>query len=131
MQPTSPAPRSEPRARDPWSSAFTLIEVLIALAMLTLLAFATASSLSSALRAGAHADLIEQGLAISDELRAEYLLSGAPSNTMTRHAAEWTFNVIETSTGLATNRAEWSVWEIVARERPSIQWRLAFERPER
>ena len=116
-----------PASHVPHRTAFTLVEVLIALAILALLAYTTASSLSTALRAGSSAELLREGVKISDELQTEILLIGAPSNTLARYASTWTFNVAGAASGPATNRILWNVWEIVSRERPSIQQRIALE----
>ncbi len=112
------------------SPAFTLIEVLIALAILALLAYTVASSLSTALRARSSADLTARGVRIAVALEAEFRMHGTPTNTIARHGAEWMFNSTALSTGPATNRVGWTVWEIIARGNPSIQRRIAFEQAE-
>ena len=104
---------------------FTLVEVLIALALAVILISVTASTLGTTLRAERNLDWVEQARLRADEWMLEYYLTGGASNTAARHADAWTFASTLATTGPATNRIAWEVWEITPRERPSATFRIA------
>ena len=125
LEPSRPTCQEATRSAPASTAAFTLIEVLIALALAVILISVTASTLGVTLRAERDLDWVERGRRMAGELQTELYLTGGASNTAVRHATAWTFTATRASTGPATNRIAWDVWEITPRERPSATTRIA------
>lgn len=114
-----PAPRYSP------THGFTLVEVLIALLLAVILISVTASTLGVTLRAEQSMDLMEAGERLIHSLQTDLYIHGQGSNTVRRFNEEWVVTSTRIETGDVTNRVAWDVWEITAKARPSVQWRLA------
>lgn len=115
----SPAHRSE------LTDGFTLVEVLIALLLAVILISVTASTLGVTLRAEQSLDLQDAGERLINTLQTDVYLNNNASNTTQRYADQWLITTTPLETGPATNRIAWEIWELTARERPSVQWRFA------
>jgi prepilin-type N-terminal cleavage/methylation domain-containing protein len=107
--------------------AFTLLEVIIALALCAILAGVVSSSLVTSLRAEQTAGRVYDGSALCDQLLAAHYTGGSVTATAER-ASAWLVTQAEAETGEATNRLRWNVWEVSLRERPSVRQRFAVRR---
>ena len=109
------------RPSDPTAAGFTLIEIVIALALCGLVASVTAASLHAALGAERQAvQLRADRLAAAQVYQA--LLNPAQSETLL-HGVKTEWNLTETaqSTGQGTNSAQWTVWTLTHREQANRQ----------
>lgn len=108
------------------SNGFTLVEVLIALLLAVILISVTASTLGVTLRAEQSMDLQGASERLINTLQTDIYLNDNASNTVQRLASQWLITSTQIETGATTNRVVWNVWELTAKERPSVQWRLAI-----
>lgn len=103
-----------------------MIEVLLTLLLAVILISVTSSTLGVTLRAEQSMDLQDTSERLINTLQADIYSNASASNTVQRFADDWLITSEQIETGPVTNRVAWEVWEITAKERPSVQWRLAI-----
>lgn len=122
---TAEKTRRRPRA------AFTLIEIVVALALCAILASVVASSLVTSLRAEQAAMRLHDGSALCDRLLAAMQGGIAPTGVVALAGEEWQVADEPARTGSATNRVSWRVWEVSLKASPSVRQRFAMREEER
>ena len=114
MRPISPAPRYN----RPPSGGFTLVEVLVALVMLTLLALTVCSSLMTAWRAEGTARELQHVRRVRDTLACAIYLNQAPTNTMKVADHIWQVHSEPHIQTLEGTNYTWTVWHFSAGTTP-------------
>lgn len=116
-------------ARTPSRSAFTFLEVIVALALCAILAGVMASVLTATLRAEQTATRVNEGYDLCERLLAA-VHSGSPhTNIVADAGGAWQLTQQPAVTGDGTNQVGWVVWEVSLVERPSLRQRFATRAP--
>lgn len=105
--------------------AFTLLEVVIAIALCAILAGVVATSLITSLQAEQTAARVYDGSALCDQLLAAHF-AGLSTTSVAEQVSGWLVTQQEAETGDVTNRVYWQVWEVSLRERPSVRQRFTM-----
>lgn len=120
MPRTYRVPRCSRPARTP-TAGFTLIEVVIALALCGLVAGVTAASLHAALGAEQQAVQLREARRAAAQLHQALLNPGHTETLLPGVRAEWNLSEAAQSTGQGTNSVRWTVWSLTHREQAHRQ----------
>ena len=115
---SAPNPRQPPPASAP--AAFTLIEVVIALAVAAILIAVIASALIGSLRAETSARLQQRAGDLLQMLQTETWLAAGTNQPATNLPPDWISSVERVEQGEGTNLVFWTVWKIWPLRRPSL-----------
>jgi prepilin-type N-terminal cleavage/methylation domain-containing protein len=119
-----PSPDADDRLRikdQLYRYGFTLIEVVIALALCGLVAAVTAASLHAALGAERQAVQVREARRTADRVHQALLNPAQSENLLSGLLAEWTLTKSAQSTGPDTNSVRWTVWTLNHREQAHRQ----------
>lgn len=110
-------------------AAFTLIEALLAMLIVTLAVAVSATTLLTLHRAERALDIGAETLRVATALQTELYLHGTVTNSEIRHSDRWLFAAADLPDGGPSVGGRWRVWEIAPRERPSAAFRLPVLEP--
>ncbi|MCX6995820.1 MAG: type II secretion system protein [Kiritimatiellaeota bacterium] len=111
-------PKPPPPSAGP--AAFTLIEVVIALAVAAMLIAATASAMIGALRAETSARLQQRAGDLLQTLQTEAWLAAETNQAATNLPPDWISSIESVEQGEGTNLVFWTVWKIWPLSRPAL-----------
>ncbi len=117
MRPTYPAPISD--------RGFTLLEVILALALCVILAGVVASTLGTALRAERTGTQRLDTLGVLDRVMAAQTIDPSATNLLAAAGPDWLVASEDATTGPETNPVPWTVYEISSRQDASLRARAA------
>jgi len=111
------------------ASGFTLIEVVIAFAVVALIVTAVASGLISTLRAEATAHRQSSAEATLRTLQAELWLGADTNNLATNLPPGWALESENVEQGEGTNRLAWTQWRFGPEARRSFSATISVQQP--
>lgn len=123
-----PAPTCKDPCPSPTRDGLSLIEVLVVLAILSLLAFVVCRSLMTVLETEQTSAHYRQARLMFSEMVNEVYLGKEPTNVVDVVHQGWNLDIrqVVEKYELTTNR--WVVWVLSPEERPSLRFKFALKR---